>query len=61
MRFWGWSENQREQELDRLEMQERLQKGLPLYGHSDQPQWVQDAAHKNSVWSQAKFGACYFV
>lgn len=55
-RFWGWSENKREEELDRLEMQERARLGQPLYGRSDQPEWVQQAAHNNSVFSQLKFG-----
>ena len=55
-RFWGWSENKREEELDRLEMEERTRKGLPLYGETDQPLWVQGAAFRNSVFSQLKFG-----
>ena len=56
VRFWGWSENKREEELDRLEMQERARLGQPAYGRSDQPEWVQQAAHNNSVFSQLKFG-----
>ncbi|KAI0792081.1 NADH-ubiquinone oxidoreductase complex I, 21 kDa subunit-domain-containing protein [Abortiporus biennis] len=55
LRFWGWTENKREEELDRQEMSERLQKGLPLYGTSDQPEWVQGAAYRNSAFSQLKF------
>ena len=56
VRFWGWSENQREQEMDKEEMSERIRQGQPLYGHSDQPEWVQGAAYRNSVFSQLKFG-----
>ncbi|KAJ3475699.1 hypothetical protein NLI96_g11666 [Meripilus lineatus] len=55
LRFWGWSENKREEELDRQELTQRVQQGLPAYGKSDQPEWVQGAAHRNSVFSQLKF------
>ncbi|CAL1714771.1 unnamed protein product [Somion occarium] len=55
LRFWGWTENKREDERDRKEMSERVQKGLPVYGSSDQPEWVQGAAFRNSVFSQLKF------
>ncbi|KAI0073257.1 hypothetical protein K474DRAFT_1666805 [Panus rudis PR-1116 ss-1] len=54
-RFWGWSENKREEELDRKELSERAAKGLPLWGSSDQPEWVQGAAYRNSAFSQLKF------
>ncbi|KAF7798678.1 hypothetical protein EIP86_009902 [Pleurotus ostreatoroseus] len=57
VRFWGWSENEREQQMDREEMTERIRQGQPLYGHSDQPEWVQGAAYRNSVFSQLKFAA----
>ena len=55
VRFWGWSENEREAALDLAELQARAQQNLPLYGESDQPEWVQQAAYSNSVWSQLKF------
>lgn len=58
VRFWGWSENKREEEMDKEEMNERIKQGLPLYGHSDQPEWVQAAAYRNSGFSQLKFGEC---
>ncbi|KAI0091716.1 NADH-ubiquinone oxidoreductase complex I, 21 kDa subunit-domain-containing protein [Irpex rosettiformis] len=57
LRFWGWSENKREEELDRQELSERARKGLPLYGTSNEPEWVQGAAYRNSAFSQAKFQA----
>lgn len=63
VRFWGWTENEREQEMDRQEMTERARQGLPLYGTSNEPEWVQGAAHRNSVFSQLKFresDACQF-
>lgn len=57
VRFWGWSENSREQDLDMKELSERARKGLPIYGHSDEPEWVQGAAYRNSAFSQLKFSA----
>lgn len=59
VRFWGWSENKREEELDRVELTERARKGLPLYGESHQPEWVQGAAYRNSAFSQLKFRKPY--
>lgn len=41
--------------MDLVELRARAQKGLPLYGESNQPEWVQKAAHSNSVFSQLKF------
>ena len=57
VRFWGWTENKREDELDRKEMETRVAQGLPVYGRSDQPEWVQGAAYRNSAFSQLKFSA----
>jgi len=56
-RFWGWTENAREQALDVAELSERARQGKPIYGESDQPEWVQGAAYRNSAFSQLKFGA----
>jgi len=56
-RFWGWSENRREEEMDLAELTQRAREGKPLYGESDQPAWVQSAAHRNSAFSQLKFHA----
>jgi hypothetical protein len=55
VRFWGWEENEREQKKDFEELSERARKGLPLWGETTQPEWVQRAAAKNSTWSQLKF------
>lgn len=55
VRFWGWTENEREANMDLAELRSRAQKGLPLYGQSDQPEWIQQAAHSNSAFSQLKF------
>ncbi|THH30708.1 hypothetical protein EUX98_g3473 [Antrodiella citrinella] len=54
MRFWGWTENKREEDMDRVEMGDRISQGLPLYGTSDQPEWVQGVAYRNSAFSQLK-------
>ncbi|KAG6897201.1 hypothetical protein C0992_003498 [Termitomyces sp. T32_za158] len=56
-RFWGWSENTREEEMDRAELSQRLSEGKSLYGDSPQPPWVQAAAARNSQFSQLKFSA----
>lgn len=53
VRFWGWTENKREEERDLKELSERAAKGLSLYGDSDQPEWVKESAARNSMWSQA--------
>jgi hypothetical protein len=41
--------------MDLEELRERAAQGLPLYGTSHQPEWVQQAANRNSQWSQLKF------
>ncbi|KAJ7089719.1 NADH-ubiquinone oxidoreductase complex I, 21 kDa subunit-domain-containing protein [Mycena belliarum] len=55
MRFWGWTENAREEARDLEELTQRAREGKPLYGESSQPAWVQAAAHRNSQYSQLKF------
>ena len=57
VRFWGWSENKREEEKDFAELSLRAKEGKALYGESDQPEWVQGSAFRNSVWTQLKFSA----
>lgn len=54
-RFWGWSENKREQELDRVEMTRKIAEGKPLYGESPQPEHMQQIAAANSRHSQLWF------
>ncbi|TFK74950.1 NUXM, NADH-ubiquinone oxidoreductase subunit [Pluteus cervinus] len=56
-RFWGWAENKREEDLDLEELRQRVQEGKSLYGETNQPEWVQAAAHRNSQFSQLKFAA----
>jgi len=55
VRFWGWTENKREEEKDLEELSQRAREGKALYGESPQPEWVQAAAARNSQWSQLKF------
>lgn len=55
VRFWGWAENKREEEMDLAELRQRVAEGKPLYPESTQPGWIQDVAYRNSVWSQLKF------
>ena len=55
VRFWGWSENKREEERDFAELSQLAREGKPIYGESHQPQWVQNAAYSNSAFSQLKF------
>ncbi|KAF9005999.1 hypothetical protein BDQ17DRAFT_1423723 [Cyathus striatus] len=57
VRFWGWAENKREEEMDLQEMKQRAQEGKPLYGVSHQPAWVQHSAFRNSQYSQLKFSS----
>jgi hypothetical protein len=57
MRFWGWTENAREEARDLAELSQRVREGKPLYPESSQPMWVQAAAHRNSQYSQLKFCA----
>ena len=61
VRFWGWSENKREEERDFAELSQLAREGKPLYGESHQPLWVQNAAYSNSAFSQLKFSAYLHV
>ncbi|KIO25844.1 hypothetical protein M407DRAFT_75202, partial [Tulasnella calospora MUT 4182] len=54
-RFWGWTENSREQAKDFAELSKRAQEGKPLYGESDLDGHLQGVAYRNSAYSQLKF------
>ena len=56
VRLWGWKENSLEQERDMAELSALAKAGKPLYGETDLPNYVQGVAHRNSLWSQLKFG-----
>jgi len=55
VRFWGWTENEREVVKDKQEMEQRLKDGKPLYGDSMMPQHIQDESARNSRFAQLKF------
>ena len=54
--MWGWKENSAEQAQDKAELSQLAKEGKPLYGESDLPEYIQGVAHRNSMWSQLKFG-----
>lgn len=56
VRLWGWTENAAEQKRDLKELSALAKAGKPLYGSTDLPEYVQGVAHRNSLWSQLKFG-----
>ncbi|GAA5990550.1 hypothetical protein JCM11641_002575 [Rhodosporidiobolus odoratus] len=56
LRLWGWRENAIEQARDKEELSALAAAGKPLYGESDLPEYIQGVAHRNSMWSQLKFG-----
>ncbi|GAA5921235.1 hypothetical protein JCM6882_005820, partial [Rhodosporidiobolus microsporus] len=55
-RLWGWRENALEQSRDKEELSALAAQGKPLYGETDLPEYIQGVAHRNSMWSQLKFG-----
>ncbi|KAF8983757.1 hypothetical protein BGZ46_009633 [Entomortierella lignicola] len=57
VRFWGWEENSREVALNRAEMQERADKGLPAYGESAMGEADQAVAARNSKYAAVKFSS----
>ncbi|KAG0292217.1 hypothetical protein BGZ98_002672 [Dissophora globulifera] len=57
LRFWGWSENAREQEMNRDEMAKRVAAGLPVYGEPTMDEASQAAAARNSKYAAIKFSA----
>ncbi|GAA5832515.1 hypothetical protein JCM11251_001355 [Rhodosporidiobolus azoricus] len=56
LRLWGWKENALEQARDKEELSALAAAGKPLYGETDLPEYIQGVAHRNSMWSQLKFG-----
>ena len=45
-----------EEKRDFEELSKLAKEGKPLYGVTTQPEYMQGVAHRNSVWSQLKFG-----
>lgn len=55
-RFYGFSENRREIEMDMREMTDRVKKGEPLYGKSTLTEYMQGAASRQSRYSGVFLG-----
>ncbi|EIM23598.1 hypothetical protein E3Q22_00972 [Wallemia mellicola] len=53
-RFFGWTENQEEQEKDMLELSQRAKDGKAIYGDTQLTPYLQGVAHRNSAFSQLK-------
>ncbi|KAI5815586.1 NADH-ubiquinone oxidoreductase complex I, 21 kDa subunit-domain-containing protein [Pyronema omphalodes] len=56
-RFWGWTENAREVEMDMREMVQKVKNKEPLYGESSLSPYMQGVAARNSRYSQIFFHA----
>ena len=50
-RFYGFSENRREIDMDMREMTDRVKKGEPLYGKTVLTEYMQGAASRQSRYS----------
>jgi len=50
-RFYGFSENRREIDMDMREMTDRVKRGLPLYGTSTLTEYMQGVASRQSRYS----------
>jgi hypothetical protein len=50
-RFYGFTENSREVEMDTKEMVGKAKKGEPLYGTSQMSEYLQGVAARNSRYS----------
>ncbi|KAJ5201598.1 uncharacterized protein N7498_006261 [Penicillium cinerascens] len=51
-RFYGFTENTREVEMDMREMVDKVKKGQPLYGASKVSDYIQGVAARNSRYSE---------
>jgi len=51
LRLYGWTENNREVEMDMREMVDKVKKGEPLYGTSTLTPYMQGVAARNSRYS----------
>ena len=50
-RFYGFTENKREVDMDMREMVDKVKKGEPLYGHSTLSPHMQGVASRNSRYA----------
>ncbi|KAI9736290.1 MAG: hypothetical protein M1834_001176 [Cirrosporium novae-zelandiae] len=51
LRFYGFTENKREQDMDMREMVDKVKRGEPLYGKSSLTPYMQGVASRNSRYS----------
>lgn len=51
MRFYGFTENSREQKMDMEEMVSKIKQGVPLYGESTTTPYIQGVASRNSRYT----------
>lgn len=51
-RFYGFTDNTREVEMDMREMVDKVKKGEPLYGTSKVSDYIQGVAARNSRYSE---------
>jgi hypothetical protein len=55
VRFYGFTENKREVEMDMREMVDKVKKGEPLYGRSEMTEHMQGVAARNSRYTALFF------
>ena len=55
LRFYGFKENKREQEMDMREMVDKVKRGEPLYGKSELTEYMQGISARNSRYSALMF------
>ncbi|RMZ90143.1 hypothetical protein DV736_g2619, partial [Chaetothyriales sp. CBS 134916] len=55
LRFYGFTENKREEEMDMREMVDKVKRGEPLYGVSDLTPYMQGVAARNSRYASLMF------
>ena len=55
VRFYGWTENKREEQMDMREMVEKVKRGESLYGTSALTPYMQGVAVRNSRYSSLMF------
>lgn len=51
VRFYGFTENKREYDMDMREMVDKVKKGEPLYGRSEMTPYMQGVAARNSRYT----------
>lgn len=55
LRLYGFTENEREVNMDMREMVDKVKRGEPLYGHTELTEYMQGVSARNSRWSSLMF------